>query len=114
MLDVLENFRTQVNGNAHIQRIVKGWNTTVAIEESDGMGQYQLHISDGRIEEIRTEHGFYDEAGIKIIGDGAIMRGVFDGRLNGIRANNEGLIAIYGAMGDQVKLDAIALILWGI
>ena len=42
------------------------------------------------------------------------MQGLFEGKVNAIRANNDGLIEIYGGMSDQVKFDAIAIILWGI
>lgn len=115
MLDVLEKFQADVNTNAHIQRIVKGWNTDVLLEESDSEDSYRLLINDGKIEQIvYSTTNPNEEAPMKIVGDAAIMRGLFNGKVNGIRANNEGLIAIYGAMGDQVKLDAIALILWGI
>lgn len=115
MLDVLEKFQTDVNTNTHIQRLVKGWNTQVLLEQSDTTESYQLLVLDGKIEQIVLQtRDLNDEAPMKIVGEAAIMRGLFDGKVNGIRANNEGLIAIYGAIGDQVKLDAIALILWGI
>lgn len=115
MLDVLEKFQTDVNTNTQIQKIVKGWNTQVLLEQSDNEIRYQLYINDGKIEHIvssSTESD--DDVPMRIVGETAIMRGLFDGKVNGIRANNEGLIAIYGPMSDQVKLDAIALILWGI
>jgi hypothetical protein len=119
MLDVLENFQSSVNSNAQIQRIVKGWNTDVLLEESDSNICYRLLINDGKIHQIvhsatPVDVEDDDDSAMKIVGEAAIMRGLFEGKVNGIRANNEGLIAIYGPMGDQVKLDAIALILWGI
>jgi hypothetical protein len=117
MLDVLENFQSSVNTNAQIQRIVKGWNTDVLLEEIDSSICYRLLISDGKIHQIvhgATTVDDKDDCAMRIVGESAIMSGLFEGKVNGIRANNEGLIAIYGPMGDQVKLDAIALILWGI
>lgn len=117
MLDVLENFQSSVNTNAQIQRIVKGWNTDVLLQEIDSSICYRLLINDGKIHQIvhgATAVDDKDDCAMRIVGEAAIMRGLFEGKVNGIRANNEGLIAIYGPMGDQVKLDAIALILWGI
>lgn len=115
MLDVLEQFKTQVNTNAQIQRIVKGWNTDVALEERDAATSYRLCISEGKIGSIaRGGAATNEDCPMRIVGDSAVIRAVFEGRVNGIRANNDGLIEIYGPMSDQVKLDAIALILWGI
>lgn len=115
MLDVLDNFKHQVNGNAQIQRIVKGWNTDVALEERDTAVCWRLRVNEGVIGDIdRGAPATYEDCPMRIVGDAATIRAVFEGRINGIRANNDGLIEIYGPMGDQVKLDAIALILWGI
>ncbi|MGZ8969356.1 MAG: hypothetical protein ACXW2W_09165 [Telluria sp.] len=115
MLDVLERFRTDVNTNAQIQRIVKGWNTDVALESRDVGHTWRLCINEGLIGQIAPGNdASFDDCPMRIVGDSAVMRGLFEGRINGIRANNDGLIEIYGPMSDQVKLDAIALILWGI
>lgn len=115
MLDVLEQFKADVNSNAQIQRIVKGWNTDVALETRDADACWRLCITEGRIGHIAPGGGAaFDDCPMRIVGDSAVMRGLFEGKINGIRANNDGLIEIYGPMGDQVKLDAIALILWGI
>lgn len=115
MLDVLERFRNDVNTNAQIQRIVKGWNTDVALQTHDADHAWRLCINQGKIEQIDAGNGAaFDCCPMRIVGDGIVMRGLFEGKINGIRANNDGLIEIYGPMADQVKLDAIALILWGI
>lgn len=115
MLDVLEQFKTDVNTNAQIQRIVKSWNTGIFLEEKDTAIYYRLTVKDGRIDEVtQASINDVDDSKIKIVGIREILKGLFQGKVNGIRANNDGLIEIYGSMSDQVKLDAIALILWGI
>jgi len=115
MRDVLEQFRSRVNASAQIQRIVKDWNTDVALDERDTATSWRLSVQHGRIGAIDCgAPATTDGCAMRIVGDGAMLRAVFEGRINGIRANNDGLIEIYGPMGDQVKLDAIALILWGI
>ena len=115
MLDVLDNFKNQVNGNAQIQRIVKGWNTDVALEERDTATSWRLRVKEGIIQAVeRSNPAANDDCPMRIVGEADAIRAVFEGRINGIRANNDGLIEIYGPMGDQVKLDAIALILWGL
>lgn len=115
MLDVLDNFKNQVNGNAQIQRIVKGWNTDVALIEGDTATSWRLRVKEGIIQAVeRGDAAANDDCSMRIVGEAATIRAVFEGRMNGIRANNDGLIEIYGPMSDQVKLDAIALILWGI
>lgn len=115
MLDVLERFRNDVNMNAQIQRIVKGWDTDVALHTRDDGHAWRLCINQGKVGDIEPGDGAaFDDCPMRIVGDSIVMRGLFEGRVNGIRATNDGLIEIYGPMSDQVKLDAIALILWGI
>ncbi|WP_432719541.1 hypothetical protein R0381_000325 [Jeongeupia wiesaeckerbachi] len=115
MLNVLEDFKLQVNANPHIQRVVKGWSTDIVLEESDTATAYWMNVAAGQIGQIQQgEIANGNDSPIRIAGDGATLRAVFEGRINGIRANNDGLLEIYGPMHDQVKLDAIALILWGI
>ena len=115
MIVVLETFKTDVNANAQIQRIVKGWNTGILLEEKNTAICYMLQIREGRIDAIKQfDTDQAPECNTRIAGDSDTMRGLFEGKVNAIRANNDGLIEIYGSMGDQVKLDAIALILWGI
>ena len=115
MIAVLETFKSDVNANAQIQRIVKGWNTGILLEEKNTAISYMLQIKEGKIDAIKKFNASEaPDCETKIAGNDDTMQGLFEGKVNPIRANNEGLIEIYGSMGDQVKLDAIALILWGI
>ncbi|MBM3117043.1 hypothetical protein [Jeongeupia naejangsanensis] len=115
MLNILEDFKLQVNANPQIQRIVKSWDTDIVLEENDTATSYWMNIDRGQIGQIHLgDIANGNDNPIRIVGDGATLRAVFEGKINGIRANNDGLLEIYGQMNDQVKLDAIALILWGI
>ena len=115
MLSVLEKFKIDVNANLQIQRIVKGWSTEILLEEKDASTSYFLDVKDGKIDSVRQfEKGSDPDHQTKIVCDREIMQGLFEGRVNAIRANNDGLVEIYGGMSDQVKLDAIAIILWGV
>lgn len=114
MLDVLHAFRDQVNADPEVQRVVRDWTTRLLLEESDSGRHYRIGIERGRIADVQRLDGpDDDEAPLRIVAPAAVMRGVFEGRVSGIRANNDGLLAVYGSMDDQVRMDAIALILWG-
>ena len=90
MLSVLEKFKSDVNANAQIQRIVKGWNTGILLEEKDTSRSYLLDVKEGKIDGIHQfERNSEPAYQTKIAGDQVIMQGLFEGKVNAIRANND-------------------------
>jgi len=115
MISILEQFKADVNANAQIQRIVKGWDTEIMLEEKDTQDSYFLKVKGGRVVDVSHHlRNTEPQCETRISGAKTIIQGLFEGKVNPIRATNNGELEIYGAMSDQVKLDAIALILWGV
>jgi hypothetical protein len=42
------------------------------------------------------------------------LEALFTGKLNPVEAHSNGILEVYGEPKDQVKLDAITLVLWNV
>lgn len=109
----LNRFRQQANGNAAVRRIAGGWSQTLVVESRDTGTAYQVDIGGGQMSEVRARDAGQEEQGLLIRGDEAVLCRIFSGVLNPVKAYNDGALEIYGEQRDQVKLDAISLVLWG-
>jgi len=59
---------------------------------------------------VATEPG--DDA-LLLRADQAILQKIFSGNLSPLGAYTDGLLEVYGSQKDQIKLDVIALVVWG-
>lgn len=111
----LDGFREDVNANEFISQITRGWDSDMIVEPLDGAGGYRLLIRDGKIESVSFQQATNPENDTitRVRGKKDDLIDIFQGKLNAIRASNEGRLQVFGEIQDQAKLDAIALILWG-
>lgn len=112
LLTSLSNFQSEVNKNESVKKLTKDWNPRLIIQSSDSEEVYTLVIEESTIATITPgEHSANHE--IRIEGDVEILQNVFMGKLNPAEAVLNGEMAVYGEQSDQIKLDAISLIIWG-
>jgi hypothetical protein len=113
VMDALERFRARANASERVRRITAAWHPPVFVECSDTGARYRLLLSDGGITGIDPTDAEPDESALLIRGECRVLAAVFGGALHPLRAYNDGELEVYGAQGDQVKLDAISLVVWG-
>lgn len=115
----LNFFAGSVNGNSRMAPLLKGWEPVVLVEESDSGQLYTFKVVGGRVQSVSAVHA--DDADdaelahtIRLRGSQATLCGVFTGKLNPAAAYVKGTLEVYGSTADQVKLDVICLVLWGL
>lgn len=109
----LQSFQSEVNKNDGVKKLTKNWNPRMIIQSSNSEEVYTLAIQESSISEIIAgEVASAHE--IRIEGDAEILRDVFNGKTNPAEAVLNGEIAVYGEQSDQIKLDAISLVIWGL
>ena len=113
LLASLSRFQERANTNAAVRRIAAGWSQKLVVECRDTGAAYQLDITDGHIADVRPRADATDEPGLLIRGEEVLLSQVFAGSVHPIRAYNDGVLEVYGDQRDQVKLDAISLVIWG-
>ncbi|MEI6950396.1 hypothetical protein V9K67_24655 [Paraflavisolibacter sp. H34] len=112
LIERLSSFRETVNGNHQVKKLLAGWEPNIIIETSDTAESYSLLIRDKAVAGV-LEGKQEQKHQIVVEGDEDILDQVFSGSLNPAEAVLDGQIAVYGNDKDQLKLDALCLVIWG-
>ena len=109
----LGNFAERVNHHASLRSTLANWSPEFFIEAQDSGATYQVHIESGRVQDVcATEDEPGDDA-LLLRGDSDLLERIFSGTLSPLGAYTDGQLQVYGPQKDQIKLDVIALVLWG-
>jgi SCP-2 sterol transfer family len=109
----LLSFQSQVNAHTRMASLLKGWNPTFHLECTDTGLLYSLRVKDGRVDAVAEGH--VDAAHtIRLLAREADLEALFTGRLHPVQAHSDGVLEVYGDSKDQVKLDAITMVLWNV
>lgn len=106
-------FREKVNEHARIHSIIKGWEPVILIEASDTQLRRYLPVRSSRIVEVAEQHVETSHS-VHLRGTEEVLTSIFDGRANPAESFLDGALEIFASDKDQVKLDAISLVLWGV
>jgi hypothetical protein len=108
----LHDFSVRANAHARVRTLLKDWNRTIVIEPA-GTQAMTLSVANQEIS-APTAGASEDGEAILLRADEDVLRHIFTGRLNPARAHLDGQLQVFADDRDQVKLDAISLILWGL
>jgi hypothetical protein len=109
---LFEEFSQRLNGSARLRPILMKWKPIFHIESRDTGETFKIHIEDGLVRQIVRVAGEPEGDGLLLRADQSILQQVFSGQLSPLAAFTDGLLEVYGPQKDQIKLDAIALVLW--
>ena len=111
--ETLEQFRTKVNGDFRLTSILRGWEPVIMIEVPNAGWKQYLPVRDCRIAEITSDSQDVSHV-VRLRSSEETLIAIFDGRCNPVEAFLNGELEIFATDNDQVKLDAISLVLWGV
>lgn len=111
--EILNSFQTKVNANERIGRILKGWSPNIYVEPRGSGEDYTMVVSESKITAVLDGRQQADHL-VHVTAEPAVIQQVFTGELNPSEAVLDGLLSVFASDKDQVKLDAITLVLWGI
>lgn len=111
--ELLRGFAARVNDHPGLRGPLAGWSPEFHIETSDGAEAYEIRIRAGRVEAVQPSRGEPGDAALVLRGAADVLEPIFEGRLSPLGAYTDGRLEVYGSPKDQVKLDVIALVLWG-
>ncbi len=112
----LEEFRAKFHANGRAQKLVKNWTRQVQVEATDTGQVYTLLVSDQRIHTIVDAPAPETSDSFLVIVQGATetLERVFSGRYNPSKALLDGMLSVFSNDRDKVKLEALALVIWGL
>jgi hypothetical protein len=112
--EVLEDFRTRFHDSSRAQKLVKKWNRTILIEATDSTAVYSLVVAQQRIVSIDPQRPANDDDHlVHLMAPEDVLTRIFAGHYNPSSALLDGVLQAYSNDRDKVKLEALAMVLWG-
>ena len=113
--ECLEDFQQRFNTNGRVRKLVKNWDRQVLVEATDTGAVYTMHIEDAelrRIDEGRAEGD--DEYLVHLQASNETLMEIFSGNYNPSTALLDGMLSVFSNERDKVKLEACAMVIWGL
>ena len=110
---ILDDFAGHLNRHEGLRATLAGWSPSFFIETRDSGETFRVHMEDGQVRRVApTDEEPGDEA-LLLRGESTVITQIFTGRMSPLGAYTDGQLEVYGTPKDQIKLDVIALVLWG-
>jgi len=112
----LQDFQARFNANPRAAKLTAGWDRQLLLEPTDTETRYLLTVAGARLTDIR-EGGIApgtDERLVTMSAEEATLIEIFSGVTNPSTALIDGQLEVYSDSRDKVKLEALALVIWGL
>lgn len=112
----LYDFQARFNDNPRVAKLTAGWDRRLVVEPTDGGPTHTLTVADARLIDVR-EGGIEpggDERLVTMSADERTLIEIFSGMTNPSTALIDGQLEVYSDPRDKVKLEALALVIWGL
>lgn len=109
---LLDSFAGRVNGTAALRSPLAGWSPEFFIQAHEG-DTYRVRFEAGRVQAVEATDAEPGDDALLLRGQSAVLERIFGGTLSPLGAYTDGQLEVYGHPKDQIKLDVIALVLWG-
>ena len=110
--ETLNEFRAKANGHPRVRGLLNGWQPVIMIEAVDTGTTWYLPIRDCQVTAVEREIGQEPHL-VHLRATDDTLTAIFNGASNPAEAFLNGELEIFASDKDQVKLDAISLVLWG-
>jgi hypothetical protein len=114
LLQALEDYRQKVNSSERVSRMIANWEPHLLLTPSDREIGYYVKFDRAAIGPVTTGKPDADGHLVEIEGQYEELLSIFTGKTNPAQSFLNGNISVYADEKDQVKLDAISLVLWGL
>ena len=113
LLTTLENFKERFNANSLVKKLIKKWDRSIMLESIDTGSNYSMIIEGQELNAIKE--GFVEwDPPVRLQAEEVILCQIFSGQYNPATALIDGVLAVFSEERDKVKLEAIAMIVWGL
>lgn len=109
----LTKFKDKANHNDKIKKMIDDWEVNILIEDAeDESNKFTITVFNSVISEVQTGHISNHIPQIILRAASITLIDLFDGELNPAQLVADGELEVFGSVKDQIKLDAVALVLW--
>lgn len=112
----LRDFQSRFNANPRAAKLAAGWDRHLLVDPTDGGARYTLDVTDARVSDVREgDCGTAgDERLITMSAEEDTLIDIFSGGYNPSTALIDGQLEVYSDSRDKVKLEALAMVIWGL
>jgi len=114
LLRLLEDFSERINAQPRLRTTLATWRPEFFIQARDTLATFQIHFEDSLVQRVVPTDTEPGDNALLLRGDEDTLRGIFSGTLRPLAAYTDGMLEVYGSQKDQIKLDAIVLVVWGL
>ena len=116
LLASLYDFQNRFNNDQRVKKLIKGWNRYLKVDGTDSGEIYTCTIQDLAINKVEPGCPLEDddENLISLQAGQEVLVRIFTGKYNPAHALIDGALAVFSGERDKVKLEAIAMIIWGL
>jgi putative sterol carrier protein len=114
--DWLRDFQSRFNANLRAAKLASGWDRRLLVEATDTGARHVLTVTGARLTDISDggEAPADDGRLVTMIADEATLVDIFSGEYNPSSALIDGQLEVFSDSRDKVKLEALALVIWGL
>jgi putative sterol carrier protein len=112
----LGDFQHRFNTNTRATKLSKGWDRQIFLEAADNPKRYTMLIRESQLREILdgTPPDANDDKVVRLRANDDILCDIFSGNYNPSTALLDGVLEVYSDSRDKVKLEALAMVIWGL
>jgi hypothetical protein len=113
--ECLEDFQQRFNTNERVRKLVKNWDRRVMVEPTDAGTVYTMHVEDEQLRAIEEGPADSDdEFLVHLQASNETLMEIFSGNYNPSTALLDGMLSVFSNERDKVKLEACAMVIWGL
>jgi hypothetical protein len=114
MEEVLTDFRDRFNENPRVKKLIVGWNRDILVEPLDADTAFTMTIENLEMTKVTPGVHAGGDGQVHMQADEDILKRIFTGEYNPATALIDGNMAVFSEERDKVKLEAIAMVIWGL
>lgn len=108
--EALADFCGRVNADPRLRQMTRDWNRTIHVVATDSGDAFTLRLRDG---EVSLHEGALGEAEITMAADSELLADIFWGDTSPTEPWLDGRLRLRASEEDTVRIDVIALMVWG-
>lgn len=115
LLASLHDFQDRFNRNPRAHKLVKSWDREILVEATDTDVRYTMTVEGARLADVASgePEGRYPDP-VHLQSDEETLVEIFRGAYNPSTALLDGVLAVFSSDKDKVKLEALAMVIWGL
>jgi hypothetical protein len=114
--EALDDFQRRFNSNSRAIKLATGWDRQLALEATDAPARYAMTIRNAQLERIFDggPENPRDDRIVRLCASEQVLTAIFLGKYNPSTALLDGMLEVYSDARDKVRLEAMAMVIWGI